>query len=809
VSESLSDGGFELTLFGTDGLLTKRISLDDDGRLISDGSACVMARGTARRVLFDGLKTFAACIGGLLSNQAIALGALRPEVPEEVSIVTKDKLAKLNGSASPDTISRSGDYLHFEPGRRALGLIDYDMKGMPPAVAARVRDAGGPMPALTDAFPALGEAGRVVRSSTSAGIRRIDTGADLPGSGGIHMFPLVQDGRDIERWLRVLHERAWLMGYGWKMVGASGQLLERSIVDRMVGAPERLVFEGPPELVPPLEQDQSARQPLVFDGPPLDTRSFLDLTLVERAALAELRRAETARLKREADQARSSFIAYQAERIITRTECTREAAERIVERQIAGVLLPDVVLPFDTEELAGSTVGDVIRDPTRFVGATLADPLEGVDYGQCKAKIMRRDDGYGTLWINSFAHGRTTYELKCDAKFIEAAIDACEPKDANALLVRLIVSSAITADEEIALRDLCGKKSDTKPRPLSARIKAARQEQAERRAEAAMEAFELRSRDRRISIPVPSPDAERLPILAALDDVLGLDNSPSRVMRDLEGYPVEVRVRPPASALHELTSDTTNIDDDPDKSRLPAPAMPLLTRHNRLTLAQKIEQHIEWVTEPTRYRPPEPVALPSVFIDHYIAYRNSKLPVVSAVLTAPLVLPGGRLLAPDGLVEQFQWYFSIDPALRRSIPNPEDCTVSEAAAALDYLANVFLIDVKTSFEGKCVLIAMMLTIIQRTLLPQRPAFFVTAAKRGGGKTTTLMMLVMALTGKPPPAAAWSTNEEERRKAMLAYLREGIQFVVWDNILRGTRISCPTIEKVLTSDTYSDRILSES
>ena len=40
---------------------------------------------------------------------------------------------------------------------------------------------------------------------------------------------------------------------------------------------------------------------------------------------------------------------------------------------------------------------------------TLADPLEGVEYGRGKAKIMRRADG--TVWIHSFAHGRTDYEL--------------------------------------------------------------------------------------------------------------------------------------------------------------------------------------------------------------------------------------------------------------------------------------------------------------------------------------------------------------------------------------------------------------
>ena len=45
---------FEITLFINDaGPLTKRISLDDHGKPLSDGSACLMTRGSARRVPVD------------------------------------------------------------------------------------------------------------------------------------------------------------------------------------------------------------------------------------------------------------------------------------------------------------------------------------------------------------------------------------------------------------------------------------------------------------------------------------------------------------------------------------------------------------------------------------------------------------------------------------------------------------------------------------------------------------------------------------------------------------------------------------
>ena len=121
-------------------------------------------------------------------------------------------------------------------------------------------------------LPEMETTGRIVRRSTSTGIIRTDTGEALPGSNGLHIYLHAQDGADVERFLRTLHERCWLAGYGWHMVGAGGQLLDRSIVDRMVYAPERLVFEGAPILVPPLTQDQEARRPIVFDHPPLDTK---------------------------------------------------------------------------------------------------------------------------------------------------------------------------------------------------------------------------------------------------------------------------------------------------------------------------------------------------------------------------------------------------------------------------------------------------------------------------------------------------------------------------------------------------------
>jgi hypothetical protein len=399
------------------GPLTKRLSLAENGLLIADGSACVMSAGTARRFEFSRLHQVATLIEQLQPHQAIALGRLRPGLPDQVEVVSK---RKLNGGDHANLIARTQDYLFYQTGEPALALIDYDTKGMPPRVAAKVDELGGLWPALVSLLPELANVARVVRSSTRAGLFRDDIGEKLAGSGGQHVFIAVANGSDVDRFLKALHSRCWLAGFGWLLIGAGGQVFERSIVDRVVGWSERLVFEGGPQLDPPLAQDPAARRPIAVEGETLDTVSACPpLSILERSILHELLAKAKARLAHDAAVARQRFVAQQAERLVERTSLTRDAAVRVVERQCAGILLPDVVLPFDDKDLAGTTVACVLADPTRFEDATLADPIEGVEYGAGKAKIMRRADG--TLWINSFAHGRTVYELRFDYRAAEDA----------------------------------------------------------------------------------------------------------------------------------------------------------------------------------------------------------------------------------------------------------------------------------------------------------------------------------------------------------------------------------------------------
>jgi len=136
-------------------------------------------------------------------------------------------------------------------------------------------------------------------------------------------------------------------------------------------------------------------------------------------------------------------------------------------------------------------------------------------------------------------------------------------------------------------------------------------------------------------------------------------------------------------------------------------------------------------------------------------------------------------------------------------------TDEEVKKALRFLLDEWLVDVALDPVGKCVAILLALTLLQRALLAERPAFFVTAGLRGGGKTTLVGMIIAATLGRRPAAAAWSDSVQERQKALFSYLRQGLAALVWDNIRRGATISCPHLEAALTAPEISDRVLGVS
>jgi hypothetical protein len=187
----------EITVFQkSGGILSKHLWLNSStGKPISDGSACLMSTGTARRVEIINVAAFADLINRFGSDEALALGRLKDGLSSKVNVVTADKL---NGAfADANTIARTKEYFNFTPDNGGIALFDFDPKGISEAVKRAVNARGNLLGALCAVLPALETTALVIRPSTSSGLYNSRTGERFENSGGRHIFIPVVDAADI------------------------------------------------------------------------------------------------------------------------------------------------------------------------------------------------------------------------------------------------------------------------------------------------------------------------------------------------------------------------------------------------------------------------------------------------------------------------------------------------------------------------------------------------------------------------------------------------------------------------------------
>lgn len=434
------------------GAISKTLSLNPDGALNKSAVSMAVNEASRVRMPFNGLADF---IDGLGSNEALGLAVPRDGLPDKFKVTSKDY-------AAAGDVTRTLDNFVFVENKPTLVLLDHDTTGMPPAVRAKKESCGGFWKALCTVLPQLASTAHVVRASTSAGLYHSDTGEKIEGSDGQHVYVLARDGSDIKRFLVDFHDRCWLAGFGWHALAKDGSFLDRSVIDKTVGSPERIAFEGAPVLVPPLAQDKESRRPVFVDGASLfDTYAACPpLTADERRTVEALKANSKKALQPEAARIRAEFDKNQIDRHVAHG-VPRSDAERIVKKFHTGVLYPGFLLEFNNPKLATKTVLDVLDNPEMFIGEALADPVEGIDYGPQTAKVFKGTDD-SRLFIKSFAHGECYYQLRYDAQTITKILEKMEKGSAVAeAFVAMMACADISEIEKDILIDKTTKRSGT------------------------------------------------------------------------------------------------------------------------------------------------------------------------------------------------------------------------------------------------------------------------------------------------------------------------------------------------------------
>ena len=765
-------------------LLCKKISLGDDGNLVADARPCAMSRGTARRIVLDPAAPATALAAAILDmdqSEALVLGTYEGDAAEIK--ITKTEQA----DPSKGTHGRNKATIRYADGNPAPLLIDHDRKGVPEEVAARIAELGEFEGALGHVIPGLDSYARVIRASTSAGIVNTETGERFKAGAGRHVYLFARDGGDIDRFLKDVEKRAWLAGLGHIMLGATGAKLIRSIVDIAVRSPERLVFEGPPLVVPPLAQDQEARKPIAHEGSLIDTRAACPpLTADEERQYNEL----VAKAKGEAEPAAEAVRELAAERMAEKHGIPIESARAAIAAGNKGELWSFDEIHFDDEEIGVLSVADVLADPKRYHLETLSDPLEGPEYGKGKAQLYA--NGGGHVIVNSFAHGGCVYKLVHCPEYIANKVEEAAEKAPDVLAALMPFASHLNPVEQERLRDLAAKVGKVGKRAVNALLKQrvfkARAEEREARAKAAPRGGGAPRAAREKLMLV---EGERLAIMNKIERVL---RNPANVIGGavLARGHAQVVLRFMAEPF-KLKAGATEID------------MPAGSAYLAAGRPEHLQAQCDRLFAFTRFVEGEakPADCPCDLARYVLA--NADLLPVTAIHRAPVLRADGSVIETPGYDASTGIIYAPDMAFP---PVPTNPTKADAEAALKRLRRPFRGFPFVTEHDRDAVVAEALTLFTRHQIPIAPAFAHDAIEAGSGKTKLFEMVATIATGATPAMlnAEVMRDETEQRKLLTTLTLAASPIAVFDNAPRGERLKSPGLSHFLTAAVYGDRLL---
>jgi putative DNA primase/helicase len=464
------DGDVELTVAeNRTHRLTKAYRASRDGQAIEKDDAKIRTGfGRLVRVVLSRdqpIASLAALLTGCPENQAFMPGRLPGAAPMRRMII-KAKFRALpeadRALAGTGPLFRGKDCIGYAPGKPALLIVDFDAKDLPDALREQIEQAGGLRAVLAAIDPQWNTIGFLERPSVSTGIRDKRTGVTTPG-GGMHLYVIVNDGGDLERYVQVLFDRLVLAGFSWITLSTAGAMLERSPIDKAAsGIGYWLAFEAHAVLETRphgdhLEHVPGARQCRTQEGPRLDTQALADLTDDEQRQVAEI----WAALKAEKEpEARAIKLARGQKDIarLVKVGVSKPEAERLVlARAELGRLSPDDDYWFDEPLPSGrvkATGWELLENMADwFAGGRTwngADPLEpdypnvgwgvvAINKAWWKINTHSRQAG---LFVSSRAHGGQRFVLAYDAADVVALMGEMKARGDSAI-VRLAQLKAV------------------------------------------------------------------------------------------------------------------------------------------------------------------------------------------------------------------------------------------------------------------------------------------------------------------------------------------------------------------------------
>ena len=492
-----------------------------------------------------------------------------------------------------------------------------------------------------------------------------------------------------------------------------------------------------------------------------------------------------------AEPAAEAAVEAAAEDLAEKRSIGIETAREVIAASARGELLSWDAVHFDDDALGVVEVADILADPASYHGETLADPVEGRDYGRGKCKLYY--NAGGDVRINSFAHGGNIYELHHCPEYMASRIEEAGEEAPNVLARLAPFAGGIDAVTRERLRDLAAKVGKVGKRAVNEIVKQAQ-------AKARKEEKEHRVRSAPRGDGKPKEARQRL-------DLLGGER-PATLRRIEAALRQPETVRAGAVLSRGQTQAVLRFATDPVKLRagraeieLPvgaaylAPAKPehLQAQLDRLFAFYKVN------SDGDDY----PTDCPSD-LARYVLANASLLPVMSISRT-PVIRADASVIETPGYDVATGIIYAPDASFP---PIPVNPTQADAEKALAWLRHPFRAFPFVTETDRDAVVAEILTLFTRHLVPRAPAFVHNAVEAGSGKTKLFDTVSTIVIGAAAPLlnAEVLRDETELRKLLTTLTLGAAPFAVFDNAARGEMLTSPGLANFLTATVYGDRLL---
>ena len=199
---------------------------------------------------------------------------------------------------------------------------------------------------------------------------------------------------------------------------------------------------------------------------------------------------------------------------------------------------------------------------------------------------------------------------------------------------------------------------------------------------------------------------------------------------------------------------------------------------------------------------------PSELARDLLVLPEPRLPALEGIVSAPVFLRWGRLLATPGYdAESRLWY---EPSRDLQLPAiPQVPTEADVEGAVQLLTEELLVDFEFAAESDLAhaLAALLLPFVRRLIDGPTPVHLLEAPTPGSGKSLLADLISIVALGRCCEATTVTRNEDESRKKLTAILSRGRPIVVIDN-LQGA-LESAQLAAAITAEIWSDRLLGKT